>query len=168
MSCLTTIRDSYISILGLMTPEESSLLVDCILHNRKDVQPSQVFEGWTALPSYIEPLPEKLSDDDIADLSKKGVLSVPCDGIRNEIVTAFLKYVYPFMPVLNLRHFLHAIFTRQYTTGPRVSLFLFHAVMFSGSMYLDTPFLLHQLGYRTRKNACNDFYRKARVGIPTP
>jgi hypothetical protein len=157
-------RDTYISTFGLTTVEERSVLVDCILRNGIDERPSQGLKGWTRLPLYIKPLSDELIERDIADLQKKGALSVPCDQIRNELFLAFLKYVYPFMPVVDLRNFLHVIITRRDTSGPRISLFLFHAVMFAGAMFVDTCFL-HQLGYQSRKDACSDFYRKATVGI---
>jgi hypothetical protein len=68
------------------------------------------------------------------------------------------------MPVLDLRTFLHVILRESDTAGHGISLFLFHAVMFAGSMFVDTGFLL-QLGYQSRKDACGDFYRKATVGV---
>lgn len=140
------------------------MLVDCILSNGMDGHPSQSLKGWTRLPLYIKPLSDELIERDIADLEKKCVLSVPCDQIRDELFLAFLKYVYPFMPVVELRNFLHVIIMGRDNSGPRISLFLFHAVMFAGAMFVDICFL-HTLGYQSRKDACSDFYRKATVGI---
>ena len=102
------------------------------------------------LPRYIRALPPRIQIDDIEYLQKKGALTIPDTGLRNELLRSYAQYVHPYMPLLDLKDFLTPI---EKNDGNSVlSLLLFHAVMFAGTAYIDMRFLQAQ-GFVTRKEA---------------
>ena len=151
-----------LSVLGRMTAAEHDLLTEYLTCEPSQIGHNGASRGWTFLPAFIKPLSLPDTSEDIEFLLKKGVLSVPCDDVRDEILNAFLQYCYPYMPVLNLNSFFSAIAETSNTSGPHISLLLFHAVMFAGSMFADLD-ALSGLGFPSRQDACRHFYQKAKV-----
>jgi hypothetical protein len=93
-------------------------------------------------------------------LQKKGALTLPDTGLRNELLRSYAQYVHPYMPLLDLKDFLTPI---EKNDGNSVlSLLLFHAVMFAGTAYIDMRFLQAQ-GFATRKEARKVFFQRARL-----
>ncbi|KAF2019135.1 cutinase transcription factor 1 alpha [Aaosphaeria arxii CBS 175.79] len=113
------------------------------------------------LPSYIKPLPARIGADEIAYLEKKGALSLPKGTLRSEMLRAYVEFVHPYMPLLDLYDFLTIIDRPDGSLG-KVSLILFQAVMFAGSAFVDMRYL-RAAGYVTRKEARKDFFTKTRV-----
>jgi hypothetical protein len=113
------------------------------------------------LPQFIKPLPAKIGPDEIAYLEKKGALTVPRGTLRSEMLRAYVEFVHPYMPLLDLHDFLTMIDRRDGRKG-QVSLILFQAVMFAGSAFVDMEHL-RTAGYATRKDARKDFFQKTRV-----
>ena len=112
------------------------------------------------LPHYIRALPPRIQADDIEYLQKKGALTIPDTGLRNELLRSYAQYVHPYMPLLDLKDFLTPI---EKNDGNNVlSLLLFHAVMFAGTAYIDMRFLQAQ-GFATRKEARKVFFQRARL-----
>jgi hypothetical protein len=114
------------------------------------------------LPKFIKPLPAKIGPDEISYLEKKGALTVPRGNLRSEMLRAYVEFVHPYMPLLDLHDFLSMIDRRDGSKG-QVSLILFQAVMFAGSAFVDVEHL-RAAGYSTRKEARKDFFQKTRVG----
>ena len=121
--------------------------------------PSRTYNG--PLPAYIKPLPPRMTADDIQYLWKKGALSIPDTIFRNALLQAYVEYVHPYMPLLELHDFLRMIDQNNGENG-KISLVLFQAVMFAGTAFVDMS-LLKSAGYATRKAARKAFYQKARV-----
>jgi hypothetical protein len=113
------------------------------------------------LPRFIKPLPAKIGPDEISYLEKKGALSVPRGTLRSEMLRAYVEFVHPYMPLLDLHDFLAMVDGRDETKG-KVSLILFQAVMFAGSAFVDMDHL-RAAGYASRKDARKDFFQKTRV-----
>ncbi|KAL4890595.1 fungal-specific transcription factor domain-containing protein [Aspergillus ambiguus] len=113
----------------------------------------------SVLPAYIEDLPY-LPFEDIQYLAAKDVFKFPDATLRNELLKTFVHNVYPYIPLLDLRTFLQAIACND--GNIRVSLLLFHAVMFSSTAFIE-PEHLHRAGYTSRKAARQEFYQKCRV-----
>lgn len=113
------------------------------------------------LPVFIKPLPAKIGPDEVAYLEKKGALTVPTGTLRSEMLRAYIEFVHPYMPLLELRDFLMTIDQVDGNLG-KVSLILFQAVMFAGSAFVDMHHL-RAAGYTTRKEARKDFFQKTRV-----
>lgn len=113
------------------------------------------------LPYFIKPLPARVGPDEAAYLELKGALTVPPPRLRNELLKAYIEFVHPFMPLLDLYDFVMIVESGNGTLG-RISLILFQAVMFAGSAFCDFEHL-RAAGYNTRKEARKDFFTKTRV-----
>jgi hypothetical protein len=77
------------------------------------------------------------------------------------MLRAYVEFVHPYMPLLDLHDFLSMVDRRDGSKG-QVSLILFQAVMFAGSAFVDMEHL-RTAGYHTRKEARKDFFQKTRV-----
>ncbi|KAJ4983702.1 cutinase transcription factor 1 beta [Stagonosporopsis vannaccii] len=113
------------------------------------------------LPRFIKPLPAKIGPEEISYLEKKGALTVPKGTLRSEMLRAYIEFVHPYMPLLDLHDFLTVIDRSDGSKG-KVSLILFQAVMFAGSAFVDMSHL-RSAGYATRKEARKDFFQKTRI-----
>ncbi|KAF2182235.1 hypothetical protein K469DRAFT_691463 [Zopfia rhizophila CBS 207.26] len=113
------------------------------------------------LPLFIKSLPARIGPDEIAYLEKKGALTVPKSTLRNEMLRAYVEFVHPYMPLLDLHDFLMVIDRPDGSLG-KVSLILFQAVMFAGSAFVGMRHL-RTAGYVTRKEARKDFFQKTRL-----
>ncbi|KAH7080312.1 cutinase transcription factor 1 alpha [Paraphoma chrysanthemicola] len=113
------------------------------------------------LPQFIKPLPAKIGPEEISYLEKKGALTVPKGALRSEMLRAYVEFVHPYMPLLDLHDFLTVIDKSDGSNG-KVSLILFQAVMFAGSAFIDMEHL-RIAGYATRKEARKDFFQKTRI-----
>jgi hypothetical protein len=116
------------------------------------------------LPRFIKPLPVKIGPEEISYLEKKGALTIPKGTLRSEMLRAYVEFVHPYMPLLDLHDFLTVIDRSDGSKG-KVSLILFQAVMFAGSAFVDMSHL-RAAGYATRKDARKDFFQKTRVSRP--
>lgn len=116
------------------------------------------------LPRFIKPLPAKIGPEEISYLEKKGALTIPKGTLRSEMLRAYVEFVHPYMPLLDLHDFLTVIDRSDGSKG-KVSLILFQAVMFAGSAFVDMSHL-RSAGYATRKEARKDFFQKTRVSLP--
>jgi len=113
------------------------------------------------IPYFIKPLPPRIGPDEVAYLEKKGALTVPNVALRNELLKAYIDYVHPYMPLIDLYDFVMIVESGNGSLG-RISLILFQAVMFAGSAFVDMHHL-QQAGYLTRKEARKDFFQKTRL-----
>ncbi len=113
------------------------------------------------LPDFIQPIPGHLAPEDVEYLYKKGCFDIPAPELRNAILRCYAEYVHPTMPLLDLARFLSSI-TSPGPQNERVSLLLYHAVMFAGSAHVDIK-PLRKLGFLTRKAARKALYLKTKV-----
>ncbi|KAF2796166.1 cutinase transcription factor 1 alpha [Melanomma pulvis-pyrius CBS 109.77] len=113
------------------------------------------------LPLFIKPLPPRIGPDEVSYLEKKGALTIPKTTLRNEMLRAYVEFVHPYMPLLDLHDFLTVIDQPDGSLG-KVSLILFQAVMFAGSAFVGMHHL-RAAGYVSRKEARKDFFQKTRV-----
>ena len=113
------------------------------------------------LPDYLKPLPQRMTSVDIDYLFAKGALSLPETPIRNALLRAYLEYVHPYMPLVEIHELLQIIEDGTGANG-KISLLLFQAVMFAGTAFVDMDYL-RGAGYSNRKAARKAFFQKARV-----
>ncbi|ESZ90862.1 hypothetical protein SBOR_8754 [Sclerotinia borealis F-4128] len=113
-----------------------------------------------SLPAYINPLPSKMTSADINYLWAKSALIIPAPPLRNALLQAFIEYVYPFMPVLELHKVLNII--NDEGKSGSMSLLLFQSIMFSGTAFVNMD-SLRRAGFQTRKGARKAYFQKARV-----
>lgn len=113
------------------------------------------------LPAFIKPLPPKIAPEDVKYLYAKGALSLPSLELQNALLRAYVEYVHPYMPHLELHDFLNTINSQDGLFG-QVSLFLYQAVMFSATAFVDID-LLKEAGYQSRKAARKSFFQRTRL-----
>ncbi|KAL6402452.1 Cutinase transcription factor 1 beta [Ilyonectria robusta] len=113
------------------------------------------------LPAFLRPLPTKIAAEDVKYLHIKGALSLPTLPLQNALLQAYVEFVHPYMPLMDLNHFLGTINTRDGRNG-QTSLFLYQAVMFAASAFVDMKYL-REGGYTTRKAARKSFFQKTRA-----
>lgn len=113
------------------------------------------------LPAYIKPPHSRMATEDVGHLWEKGALTIPDTPLRNALLTAYIEFVHPYMPLIELHEFLRIV-DEGTVEGGRISLLLFQAVMFTGVAFVDM-FHLTAAGYSTRKAARKAFYLKSRV-----
>jgi hypothetical protein len=118
-------------------------------------------ENIPNVPYFIKPLPAKIGPDEASYLQRKGALTVPTGTLRNELLRAYIEFVHPYMPLVDLYDFITIIEAGNGANG-RISLILYHAVMFAGSAFIDMSHL-YNAGYASRKHARKDFFKKTRV-----
>jgi hypothetical protein len=116
------------------------------------------------LPAFIRPLSSKIASEDVAYLHAKGALTLPDTRLQNAFLQAYVEYVHPYMPLMDLHDFLGIINCRDGLNG-QVSLFLYHAVMFAATAFVDRKYL-REAGYATRKAARKSYFQKTRVCLP--
>lgn len=115
------------------------------------------------IPHYIKPLPARIGPDETAYLEKKGALTIPAVTLRNQLLKAYIEFVHPYMPLIDLYEFVTMVESGNGVLG-RISLILFQSVMFAGCAFVDMQHL-HNAGYLTRKEARKDFFQKTRVRL---
>lgn len=120
-------------------------------------------DAGAQLPGFIRPLPAKIAPEDVRYLSAKGALSLPGIALQNALLQAYAEYVHPYMPLMDLHEFLGLVSRRDGLNG-QASLFLYQAVMFSATAFVDIKYL-REAGYASRKVARKAFFQKTRVSL---
>lgn len=118
-------------------------------------------DAASQLPAFIRPLPAKISDDDVDYLVRKRALTLPSIPLQNALLRAYVEYVHPYMPLLELHDFLAAVNSRD-GLGGQVSLLLYQAVMFAAVAFVDIQHL-RDAGFPNRKAARKALYKRARL-----
>ncbi|KAH8173952.1 fungal specific transcription factor domain-containing protein [Sarocladium implicatum] len=113
------------------------------------------------LPAFVRPLPSKIAGEDVGYLFAKGALTLPAVPLQNALLQAYIEYVHPYMPLMDLHNFLGIVNSRDGFNG-QCSLFLYHAVMFAATAFVDMKHL-REAGYSTRKSARKAFFQKTRL-----
>lgn len=113
-------------------------------------------------PRYVSELPTRLEMSDLDYLESKGALCLPTAPFRKQLLKSYILWVHPQVPVLDLDKFLHSIAANDGKT--RISLLLFHAVMFAASAFVDISHIQEE-GYMSRKVARDVLFRRVKVRI---
>ena len=112
------------------------------------------------LPSYTTPLPSGLDSDLLDFLKQKKCLSLPEQAVRDEFLRMYICYVHPFLPLLDLEHFLRAV---ELDDGSeKVSLILLQAVLFAASSFVDISYLKAE-GFHSRREARKSYLGRVKV-----
>lgn len=114
-----------------------------------------------ATEAFLKPLTPRLGTDEFFFLHRKGVTTVPSEPLRTEILRAYSEYVHPMIPILELEDFLRIVEGGDTNSG-KLSLLLFHAVIFAGSVHVDEAYFT-EAGYPSRKEARSTYFAKCRV-----
>jgi hypothetical protein len=115
------------------------------------------------LPTYIMPLRPDLDSEVVHLLRQKKALSLPQQTAREALLGAYICYVHPFLPLLDLGPFLDAVQGKDESN--RVSLIFFQAVMFAAMSFVDISHIKRE-GFRHRKEGRRAYFNKVRVNDP--
>lgn len=145
------------------------------IDNLLDLQPNlpasfNQYSIAAILPPFIKPLPVHIPLEDVQYLSVKGALFVPDREIRAALIHAFIEYVYPYMPIIDLQGFLSLIDRAErqpWRDGVpeyhgQVSLLLMQGIIFSAAAYVDMKYL-HMLGFLSRREARWCFFQRTKL-----
>ncbi|KAL2023887.1 hypothetical protein VTK56DRAFT_664 [Thermocarpiscus australiensis] len=113
------------------------------------------------LPPFIKPIPDRIALEDRQFLLQKGAFTLPNLRLQNALLRAYVEYVHPYMPVMELHEFLNAINHRDGASG-QVSLILYQAVMFVATAFVDEG-ILKDAGYPSRKDARKTLFARTRL-----
>ncbi|KAB5511614.1 fungal-specific transcription factor domain-containing protein, partial [Coniochaeta sp. 2T2.1] len=113
------------------------------------------------LPAFIKPLPSKIAPEDVKYLYTKWALTLPPPKLQNALIRAFVEFVYPYFPLVELGALLNTINSQDGVRG-QVSLFLYQAIMFSATAYVEAKYL-REAGYTSRRAARKSFFQKTRL-----
>ncbi|OJJ42753.1 hypothetical protein ASPZODRAFT_104881 [Penicilliopsis zonata CBS 506.65] len=93
-------------------------------------------------------------------LATKGAFRLPPLKLRNQVLRAYVKYVHPLLPVLDLQSVLHQIIVEdeRYFSSP----LLYQAVMFAGSAFVEHEEIV-TAGYPSHKELRRMFYGRAKL-----
>ncbi|KXJ92689.1 cutinase transcription factor 1 beta [Microdochium bolleyi] len=147
---------------NLRTASQGS--IPSLSNESKGAQFSSRFESNDDRPGlarFIRPLPGKIVPEDVEYLQAKGALTLPTPPLQNALLQAYMEYVHPYMPLLELRDFLSVINSPDGDSG-QTSLLLYQAVMFAATAYVDVK-MLQDAGYPNRKAARKSYFNKTRL-----
>ncbi|KAH8647523.1 fungal-specific transcription factor domain-containing protein [Ilyonectria robusta] len=106
-------------------------------------------------------LSSHIGPDELAYLKNKGALTIPHTSLRNELAKAYIEFVYPYLPSIDLCDFLVVLNGHEMALSS-MSLILFQAIMFAGAAFVDMSHL-NSAGYLTRKAAQKELFQKVRL-----
>lgn len=122
--------------------------------------PSKYEPSWLHLPHFTQTVSSKAKLMELEYLNHRGAFTLPQQRFRNELLRCYVDHVHPFLPILNLRSFLQAIWKNDSTD--QVSLLLFRAVMFAATAFVDISHLRTQ-GYDSRRAARRAFFQHVKL-----
>lgn len=114
-----------------------------------DVKSPVEWSKW--LPDYAGPLACSITREDCNVLSNEGAFRVPDTEARGRILNAYIQFVHPSLPILNLEDFMMVV-DKSYNGSQGISFLLFQAVVFAATAFQTTSDLSQQ-GFKNRKDA---------------
>ncbi|EED21803.1 C6 transcription factor, putative [Talaromyces stipitatus ATCC 10500] len=111
-------------------------------------------------PQFLKPVSPRIATEDVEYLRSKGALTIPEPSLRNELLKAYVQWVYSSLPVLDLHSFLASV--AQNKPDANISLLLFQAIMFAGTAFVDIRHL-QAAGFKTRREARKAFFNNTRL-----
>ncbi|KAK3373841.1 fungal-specific transcription factor domain-containing protein [Lasiosphaeria ovina] len=116
--------------------------------------------GNELLP-FMKPFPAKIDEADLQYLRRKDALALPVPKLESALISAFVEFVHPYIPVLDLDKFLGVVSQRD-GQNDKVSLLLYQAVLFAGAAFVDAG-ILRESGYTSRKEARKYFFSRVKI-----
>ncbi|KAL7755008.1 hypothetical protein ACKLNR_014765 [Fusarium oxysporum f. sp. zingiberi] len=104
-----------------------------------------------------------LEPDDVHYLESRSCLSVPTPDALDDFIREYFLHVHPGLPLLDEAQF-WAVYSgdKEPCGEPTISLFLFQAMLFASCSFV--PFsTLKGLGFTSRRNAREKYYRRAKL-----
>ena len=142
----------------------SNLAIPEYAQNHHGAFQSDQLSSAIPIPPFLRPLPASLQPEDITYLKINGALDIPSPQLQNALLRAYVEFVHPYLPVIDLVNFIDVLYHPDGSKG-KVSLALYQAVMFAGAGYVDMRDLRNH-GFLTRKDARRELLRRTRVSLP--
>ncbi|KGO60967.1 Short-chain dehydrogenase/reductase SDR [Penicillium expansum] len=140
--------DSYLTTINeLLSPQTPDLILgEC----------SQPFELQRTFQARLPNLSEESKDY----LQLKGALRIVPIDLRNELLGAYIKYVHPLLPVIDLQWFLLNVMVEDESQFP--SPLLHQAVMLAGSAFIEQETAI-KAGFSSRKALRRTLFGRAKL-----
>jgi hypothetical protein len=114
--------------------------------------------NYDSLPGFVKPLSHIIAQQDINYLRLKGALDIPSTGFLNALFSAYIQYVYPYMPSTDM-----AIIRRTMTgETASISILLLQSIAFAGVPFVHMD-EIRRAGFDSRRSCRKAFYDKAKV-----
>lgn len=110
-----------------------------------DVGASQI--GDLVLPSFIAPIKSRRCAQHWEFLYAQGAFDILEDKLRNVIVTSYVNFVHPQLPVVDIHELLQALATNG--TDCTISIILLQAILLSGCSFVEMEYIKAG-GYESR------------------
>ncbi|KIW17687.1 hypothetical protein PV08_04882 [Exophiala spinifera] len=159
LSSETSVRkpQSFPDPLPVSDPEQT-LFLDSLLNPEATPDVEEV--PRLGIPGYITALPSGLDLEALQFLRVRGALSIPTAEVIDELIGAYVCYIHPFMPLLDMRPFIRAVDSDG--ENEKISLLLFQAVMFAGATFVNEG-CLSRAGYQNRNQACTSLFDRSQL-----
>jgi hypothetical protein len=102
-----------------------------------DVETSPI--GNSVLPNFIAPIKSGRCSQHWAFLHSQGAFDVLQEKLRNVIITSYVHFVHPQLPVVDIHELLQALATNG--RDGKISILLLQAVLLSGSSFVEMEYL---------------------------
>lgn len=116
--------------------------------------------GKSGLPSFIALINKDIPDEDLNYLKAVGAFRLPDANLCRLMIQAFIQFVYPYLPCVDLQQFLCSI--QSHGTSGKISLLLFQAVMFVAVAFIDDR-VMQVHGFRNVREARKVFFRRVKA-----
>ncbi|KAK0614090.1 fungal-specific transcription factor domain-containing protein [Immersiella caudata] len=113
------------------------------------------------LPIFIRDLNSRVDGIDVVYIQARGGFNIPEGKFRTALLTAFVDYVHPTMPVVDLQPILNAI-DSQPPSKEKVSLLLFQSMMYAACAFVEEK-ALGEAGFPDRHTARQVLYNRCKV-----
>ena len=110
------------------------------------------------LPNFISPLSPIITQEDIDYLRLKGALEIPSGTFLTPVISAYIQYVYPYMPATDLSKIRGTLAGEDAS----ISILLLQAIAFAAVPFIDMD-EIRGAGFDSRRACRKAFYNKAKV-----
>lgn len=121
-------------------------------------------EILASLPKHFKPPSPDLDPKALDHMYSSGSLMLPLPVVQSSLIKAYARGVHANMPCVDIYHVAGALSSASGTRAP-ISLMLYQAVMFAGSISVSQS-EIEIMGYKTRRAAMDDLFRRAKVSPP--
>jgi hypothetical protein len=132
------------------------------------------------LPPLFAPFPHHLDSHDLSYLHSRDALTLPSENLQIALLKAYISFIHPMTPILDLEEFLSAVkygqlglddekgkcIEREMDGRKQIPFLLFQAVMLAGVGVVSLRDLKEE-GYLDRERAGRVFFNRARVCLPS-
>jgi hypothetical protein len=131
------------------------------------------------LPPLFSPFPRHLDSHDLSYLHSRDALTLPSETLQIALLKAYISFIHPTTPILDLEEFLSAVkygqlgldgergkcIEREMDGRKQIPFLLFQAVMLAGVGVVALR-VLREEGYLDRERAQRVFFNRVRVELP--